>query len=243
MTTRGKLRTLIVALLGGAALPVLPSYGQIVVREPSTKGSINVEVHNKKQLAKGFALSVRPDLSQLEGAALEAELGRLKLKTTSGMPLVSLSADKEHGLIVGTTHEKAKVEISLVKRTEKGTELVVGAKDAEGSFKVLTPEHVGVLTLKGSHLGFSMQRFEQAVSHHAYFVLLIDRSGSMKSVMGAVREAATSFMSGLPKNARCKVISFNHAFSHHSSGFDACDPKRHHIDKIAAGGGTISIRP
>ena len=230
-------------LLTTMSLAAWPSLAQIVVREPASKGSINIEAHNKEQLAKGFSFSMRPDLSQLEGAALEEQLSRLKLKSKSGTPLMSFSVDKAHEMIVGTTVDKAKVAINLIRNTDKGTELIIGARDADGTFRALSSEQVGVFTLKGSHLGFSMQRFEHATGHHAYFVILVDRSGSMKSVMAAVRDAARSFMAALPKNARCRVISFNHAFIHHSSGFDACNPKQHHIDQITAGGGTDIYTP
>jgi hypothetical protein len=210
----------------------------ITVRAPATTGEIDISAHNEHQFKQGFGFSVRSDLRQLEGSKLLDEIGRLGLRTRSGERLHGFVVDRQHGLIVGTSAARTQLEISLIKKGANGSELLVSGRDEQGNFTTLRAEQVGVFDFKGSHLGFELQRFADVKEQRAYFLVLLDRSGSMSTVMQAVKQAASSFMGSLPSNAYCRVLSFSDRLTQHTPGFVPCANASKELGSIKAGGGT-----
>jgi len=227
----------VMALVFCAVLAFIVGDGraEITISVPRTKGEIDVGVHNRKQFKDGFGFSVRMDLNQLEGEKLLEEIKRLGLKTKSGELVKSFAVDKQRGLIIATT-VPGTAELSLVRKESK--ELFLSARDEKGSFITLQPEQIGVFNFNGSHIGFEFKRFSELKDQRAYFVLLLDRSGSMSSVIGAVKQAASSFMMSLPANAYCRVLSFSHDLMQHTRNFMPCAQAAKELGSIKAGGGT-----
>lgn len=239
--TRNDLLTIVVmglVFIGVFSFITTTGRGEISIRTPATTGHIDIAAHNERQFKQGFGFSISADLNQLEGAKLHNEIERLNLKTKAGDALQGFVVDKHRGLIVGTSVAGATLDLSLASKGASGTELVVSARDQQGKFLALAAEQIGVLDFKGAHLGFDFQRFSEVRDRRAYFVVLLDRSGSMYSVMGTVKQAAASFMNSLPGNAYCRVLSFNHELMQHTRSFVPCTQASNELSAIKASGGT-----
>lgn len=232
----------VVATSAFALFDSAQAHSELKIYEPTTTGAFDVAEHNRKQIAR-LGFEVRQSLSALEGSALEQELKRLQLTTTGGAQLHAFAVDKGRGLVIGTTAQSTTLSINATTATDRGTDLVISARSEDGSFQALGPGQIGVFSFEGSHVGFEMEQFSQAEQRRAYFAILLDRSGSMKSVIKSVQEAATEFMQTLPANARCRVISFNTSLKQHSQDFEQCAPKHHRLTRLTAKGGTNLQRP
>ena len=214
-----------------------PARAQIAIKSPTTTGEIDIGKHNEDQFKAGFTFAIRPDLSQLDGDRLLEEVRRFNLKTRTGEELRSFTIDKTKGLIVASTHPGS-LQITLIRKGTRGTELIVSARDKDGRAIILQPDQIGVFDLKGTHVGFNFQRFVEAKDQRAHFMVLIDRSGSMASVMKTVSQSAIDFMKALPANSHCRVLSFNHELTQHGRGFQPCKEAASQLGTLRASGGT-----
>ena len=75
------------------------------------------------------------------------------------------------------------------------------------------------------------------------FTLLLDRSGSMASVISDVQQSANEFLNGLPPTAECAVASFNGGYDYHNDIYQSCNSGNFRLDTLIAEGGTDLYQP
>ena len=210
MTRRRFLRG---ALMSGTYL--LPGVGlacaiEIVPRvDPESSAEISVRsIHNFEQ---EITLKLRTDPSRVSPKRLAELVRKIDMRDGQGVVIQSgIDIDTVHDLVLGFSGGTAEI----VKVTTAGRDLqVIGLfKDAQGQLIQPPASQIGAYTTGGERLCFAYQTIEMAAAPMT-FALWIDRSGSMKDVMGAVKETARHFIHLLPNHARCSVGSFNDRWS------------------------------
>jgi len=215
---------------------------EIIIRQPETIGHFDVQKHNEAQFKSGFPFRVKPKVSQLGDVELRRHIDSLNLSTLGGIRIEALDIDKGNNIVVGTTIPNASIAINIVEKSKKGRDIVVSVRNSSGSFSKVEKNQVGVFDLEGKPLNFELLRISESTIE-VYFEVLLDRSGSMSSYIKDVVAAASEFMDLLPKNAKCRVTSFNHNFTSHSKGYAPCKADVHGLKGMEAGGGTLIYEP
>ena len=212
----------------------------LTIEQPSTTGKLSISEHNESQFKNGFSLKMKPVVSGMLDEELRSHIRSLDLQTIGGFEIKAFDLSKANNLVIGTSEDNTSVEISIVNETDG--EVLVVFRDKEGRFKKASINNIGVFSIEGEKIGFIRKPLSKA-STHAYFNILLDRSGSMSSVIGDVGKIASEFMDALPENARCRVTSFNEKAKNHTSNYTACKASLHGLDGMKAGGGTNIFDP
>ena len=244
--TSSQASTFVVLILAGAMLAfggMAPASAQITLVLPQTTGGVDVVAHNAQQYKSAFRIGLSVDPTGMADGELRRAVDALPLKAPNGLPIEARDVTAQHGIVVGVTDPAIQPTINMV-RTENGrTEMVVGFRDGEGRFVVPANTEIGTFTLEGlpvAHLATPIAKSDVSV----FVDLLLDRSGSMKSVIGDVKRAASEFMMLLPGDQSvCRVTSFNQGYRRHTRAFEPCVPGLHGVGQISAGGGTDIYRP
>lgn len=220
------------------------SLAEFAVVEPPGTGSFSIADWNDRQLRQGFGFRVDVDKTQLDDRELRDHLAAMGLNTSSGDRVRSLAFSREHNIFIGTSIDNNAVGINLVQVSEDTTQFVVQVRDQEtGQFRISNPEDLAVLTLDGDPLPFTIRSIEEVPSIRISLALLIDRSGSMRGSLDEAVTAIQEFADLLPANAECLLLSFNHTYTDHGSGFVDCRKAVRMLSNLEPGGGTDIFSP
>jgi Mg-chelatase subunit ChlD len=166
----------------------------------------------------------------------------------------------EHDLVVASS--VGSVEIMAVHKGQQGLVVTALVRDASGNVIDPPDGSLAIYRTGGERLCFT----EEVINNHEVtrqaavdengharvpmsFVLLLDRSGSMKPHINEVQRAAHGFLDALPENAVCSVGAFSDtsASFEPSDGFGfrrECRAGAFTLDGLEdAGGGTNLYRP
>ena len=210
---------------------------------PASTGSFDVAAFNEHQFAQGFGFAVSTNVQHLRTDEVRDYINTLPFVTSGGYEVHSFDFSKGHNLAVGTSIADGEIQIVNARDRADEAQMVVAVRSGDGSFLPLSEPNVGVIDLQGATRPFTLSSFDEAASAQARFDLLLDRSGSMTGSIEKVREAARTFLTELPENARCRLTSFNHTFTRPQSGYRPCGEILSELDRIEADGGTDIYTP
>lgn len=194
------------ALLSTAALPALAEITLVPQTRAPEMG--HVALKSLAEFEAGVSIRLRIDPRTLSKQELKAIVEAIDMRSGDGVAITrGVAIDAEHDIAIGWSGGTA--EITALKQTPAGLIVVGSFRDEHGQFVVPPVGSVAAYSLDGRKLCFEQQTIAQAPDVLPMrFSLLIDRSGSMSSVMDGVRRAASTFLETLPESATCSVISF-----------------------------------
>lgn len=228
---------------------------------PRVDASARAELALKRLLEFGQSVSLRvridpaliPTPRVLEMVASIAMVDGAGIAIRGGYDI-----DVAHDLVLGFSGGTA--QINAVRQSAEGLVVTALVRDAAGNF-VTPPAHsLALYTTGGERLCFDegeitlrtessvpLQSGQDASAVPMSFLILLDRSGSMGSVMEEVKSAALGFIDDLPGGATCAVGAFaNEGGSYDESeglGVNECRASNFSLHGVHAGGGTDLFSP
>lgn len=220
-----------------------PASAEILIQKPTTTGTVSFAERNDQQFRTGFRIGLDIDPGRMDRELVRKSVDSLPLTLPDGQTLRARDFSTEHRVIVGTVLPGVTPNINRVDANGGATELLVGFRDRDGNFVKPEERNIGAFTLDGIPVPHQVTPFDRS-RRKVYVDLLLDRSGSMKDLIGDVKRAAAEFMVLLPKDqALCRVTSFNQDHHRHTRDFQPCIPIFHGVGSIPAGGGTDIYDP
>ncbi|MEM1149929.1 MAG: vWA domain-containing protein [Pseudomonadota bacterium] len=227
------------AVFLGAALVAAPTPTPALGIKPAIDRSEEVQI--KIRRAYDFEQEIRLTVkSGLQHMSPDERIEVLRaLQSVEG---VTLNLNDDHAIDVPNNlilgHAGGGAEIVSVEND--GAALLVTALLRDRQGKIVKPDvsTIGAYTTAGQQLCVSGA---PATLAPRQFVLLIDRSGSMASVISDVRAAAHHFINALPNDAQCRVGAFDDdwSFAARDGGGDGqCQPQNFDLSAIEVGGMT-----
>lgn len=225
-----------IALTGGAIA------GDISIISRSDAPPVKITIKSKYDFERGISLKIRTDPALIPSDELIAVVGALDLFDANGVAITSgYDIDPKHDLVIGFSGGSA--DIIKAHKTAKGVQIVASFKDTAGNFVVPPVSNLAVYDIGGKKLCFDYEDVEIAAPP-MLFALLLDRSGSMETVIGDVTRTARRFLGLLPDSAQCMVGSFSDDYTDHGYGqLQPCQSRYFDLRGIMALGGTDLYTP
>lgn len=180
-----------------------PAQGQITITpeyDPATP--LTRAIQSAEEFRAKLNIGVYEDPRIVSPQRLREILAELDLRTRLGRRVVNIAIDPHTGYFVGIDEGS----ISYVGNLPDGS-IIVSARGATGAFTRPSADHLVWARPDGTQLCFDAVDVGQSKAGMRV-TLLIDRSGSMTSVMGQVIETTRRFLQELPPNAICTLVSF-----------------------------------
>lgn len=222
---------------------ILEIYPQV---DPSITADLMVE--QLRDFAQSMTLEVRRDPARIPSDALIAMVAGLAMEDGGGIAVTrGYDIDAQVDLVLGTSQGSAQI-IFADPLGADGLEVVAVFRDEAGQVMIPPASSISAYRTDGERLCLAedAQELEHAPALPMSFVLLLDASGSMGSVMDDLRHAANGFLTDLPDSAQCYVGAFASEpnFSRRSGlGEASCHPRNFHLDGLTADGGTNLYDP
>lgn len=218
-----------------------------IVPQVQKDARIDLHVQRMHDFEASVRLNVRTDPALVPSARVIELVERIGMVDEAGIDIVrGYDIDIQNDIVVGWSGGTA--EIIQTTKTPTGFDVAALFKDHQG--RIVTPPQgsVGSYTTGGIRYCFDQETVEEAIHTPMpmSFVLLIDDSGSMKSVTGDVRRAARDFIDTLPNTAQCTVAAFSDDWtSERGKGFgtNTCRAKHFSMSGLKAHGGTDLYAP
>ena len=209
-----------------------------IINDPTT-GKFDISRHNEYHFKNRFNL-IQKKYNILKESELKKHIEELELR--KGNKLVKKKVYiPEVGVIVGITRGNFSINVNLIKKSKSSNTIFISFRDQNGNFVTLPKEQIGIFTIEGLEVPYSLRNFSQ-VDTEVYFAILLDKSGSMADVIDQVRSSAEHFMKTLPASAKCKIISFNEKYNIHNN-YTRCNTSYKLLNTIRAGGKTDIYTP
>ena len=190
---------------------------------------------------QSISLKVRTDPKLLPSDVLIRTVSNIGMTDARGIRITSgFDIDLENDLVVAFSGGTS--EIIRTSQTPNGLQIITSFKDSNGNFVSPPADSLAVYTIGGDKLCFDYKEITSAAPKMA-FTLLLDRSGSMASVIGDVQRSANDFLKGLPSTAECAVASFNSGYTYHNNVYQNCNTGDFKLAGLAAQGGTDLYNP
>ena len=200
-----------------------------------------ITLHSAYDFKREVSLKVNPDPAFMPADILLKTLSRFELFDARGARITSgFDIDPTSKVVIGFSGGSS--EIIKASQSASGITLLASFKDASGNFISPPQDQVAVYNSQGQKLCFDYKSISQT-QQKMRFVLLLDRSASMWSVMDDVKASANLFLKSLPPSAGCAVASFNHGFTYHNKHFQSCNLGDFKLDGMVAEGGTDLLVP
>ncbi len=178
---------------------------------------------NLNQLAKAVntgSLPVTPETEKDLLSACEA-VAEMRAALMQALSIrQGYSIDVAHDLVIGFSGGTA--EITSIQASDQGIVVLALMRDAHGNIITPPADSLAVYTTDGERLCFEEEQITIATTTTQpmgsapvgatalpmTFAILLDRSGSMSSVMDEVKHSAHRFIDALPSGATCAVGAF-----------------------------------
>ncbi|MEO9634765.1 MAG: vWA domain-containing protein [Paracoccaceae bacterium] len=210
---------------------------------PQVEKAPTVQFDLKRMLdfSASVTLNVRTDPSLVPSARVLEMVKSIDIKDGLGISIKrGYAIDAQHDLVIGWSG--GTTEITRVQKTPSGLVVAGLFKDHQRRIVVPPRERLAAYTTAGKALCFERTIIEvEPKTFPMTFVILLDRSGSMSTVMGDVRKSALSFIDNLPDTATCSVGAFADTTSFDETeglGTKLCQPSNFDLEKMAIGGST-----
>lgn len=231
------------AILAMAGIVGAVNAGSTFTIVPRVTGTavLDLELRRMEDFEADVSLRVRTDPRLVPNDRVIELVEAIGMVDGAGMRIVSgYAVDVDNDLVIGWSGGTA--EIVKVRKSSEGLEVIGLFKDGAG--RIITPPEgsLAAYTIDGERLCFEYAVVEEAiVPPPMSFVLLLDRSGSMSSVMSAVRVAAQRFIDALPSSASCLVGAFDSGWSFREEegfGLNQCEARHFPMNGLRANGST-----
>ena len=190
---------------------------------------------------QSISLKVRTDPKLLPSDVLIQTVSNIGMTDARGVRITSgFDIDLENDLVVAFSGGTS--EIVRTSQTPNGLQIITSFKDSNGNFVSPPANSLALYTIGGDKLCFDYKEITSAAPKMG-FTLLLDRSGSMASVIDDVRRSANEFLNGLPSTAECAVASFNSGYNYHNNVYQNCNTGNFKLSGLAAQGGTELYNP
>ncbi|MEW8693317.1 MAG: vWA domain-containing protein [Candidatus Thiodiazotropha endolucinida] len=200
-----------------------------------------IVLRSRYDFEKSISLKVRTDPRLLPSDVLIKTVSEIGMTDANGVRIVSgFDIDVKNDLVVAFSGGSS--EIIRTTRTPQGLQIITSFKDKGGNFVSPPVDSLALYSIGGKKLCFDYKEITSAAPKMA-FTLLLDRSGSMSSVLSDVQRSADEFLNGLPSTAECAVASFNSGYEYHNEIYQNCNTGDFKLDSISAGGGTDLYNP
>ncbi|MEM9146745.1 MAG: VWA domain-containing protein [Pseudomonadota bacterium] len=219
-----------------------------IVPQVDTSLEADLMVERLRQFASDVSLRVRRDPSRIPSAALVELVSNIAMVDGNGVAVSrGYDIDAQVDLVLGYSGGSAQI-LSVQGVADKGLEVVAVFRDQSGRVMIPPPNSVSAYRTDGERLCLREEgeAFEQAPLPPMSFAILLDTSGSMRSVMDDLRLAAHGFLNDLPDTAQCYVGAFNEDanFSRGDGlGEAVCSPRNFSLSRLQAAGGTNLYDP
>jgi hypothetical protein len=193
-----------------------------------------------RDFERTISLRLRTDRSRVSGDRLADIVAGIDLRDERGRKITDgYDVDVANDLVVGFSGGTAEI----VKTRETPAGLVVSNlfKNERGEIVQPDKEAIATYTIAGERLCSEQQAAEAAApAIPMTFAILLDRSGSMESVIDDVRAAALGFIDDLPNTATCAVGAFSSSWSFREEGLGVrkCVAGNFDLSGLRAGGKT-----
>ena len=200
-----------------------------------------ITLRSRFDFEQSISLKVRTDPKLLPSDVLIRTVSNIGMTDARGIRITSgFDIDLDNDLVVAFSGGTS--EIIRTQQTPNGLQIITSFKDSNGNFVSPPADSLAVYTIDGRKLCFDYKTVTSAAPKMA-FTLLLDRSGSMASVVSDVQQSANEFLKGLPPTAECAVASFNSGYSYHNNVYQNCNAGDFKLDSLVAEGGTDLYRP
>lgn len=226
---------------GMIALCTLPALAiaqepMITISASSDQAQPLIIVRSKYDFEKVISLKMKTDPSLGASDVLIRAISKFGMVDARGITITSgFDVDVVNDLVVAFSGGTS--EIIRTARLPNGFQVVGSFKDRSGNFVSPPMGSLAVYNTSGEKLCFDYETAAQANPKMA-FTLLLDRSGSMYSVIDDVKASAKDFLNALPPESLCSVASFNSETRYHNQRFQSCNSGNFQIDSMEADGGT-----
>lgn len=206
-------------------------------RDNTLKVEIDLSGDGRRELKN--MIPVFGDLARYSGSQI-VELER-KLEGTEilGVAMQTVKAFKGENIVFMSNA----ADVTFLK--SDGGKYVVVAYDENGNVMKNPTIFIGQSNGNVSCATTSGLRLAKHSPVQARFQVLMDVSGSMKDSMGDVIAASLNFINGVPRNAYCRVVTYNSSYSvvdadNGFGGWKLCEAKNWNLSRLKASGGTDS---
>jgi len=198
-------------------------------------------ISSKYDFEKEISLKVRPDPRFIPSDVLIKTISEMGMHDAKGISITSgFDIDLENDLVLAFSGGSS--EIIKANQNVHGLSVTASFKDRQGSFVSPPIDSLALYTTGGDRLAFEYTKVTKAPPKMA-FILLLDRSGSMKDVIEDVQTSAQDFLKILPDSAKCAVASFNGTSTYHNDYYQSCNKGDFHLNSLKAGGSTDLYTP
>lgn len=189
------------------------AHGQIkLIPEYDAETKLSRPIETLDDFRSRLTIGVYEDPRLANPQRLREIIAELDLRTPLGQPVTNLVIHPDTGDFVGVDSGS----IEFVGTLPDGS-IVISARDPAGRFTKADKNQLAWVQPNGVPVAFDLVDVGQS-NVKMSFTLLLDRSGSMANVMDKVLVTTRHFLSKLPANAECTVISFAEEWVNHTPG-------------------------
>ena len=200
-----------------------------------------VIIRSHYDFEKKISLKLRPDPRYLPSDVLIKTMSQMGMRDANGIKITSgFDIDVENDVVLAFSGGTS--EIIKAQQNQKGLRIAASFKDRSGNFVSPPADSLALYNTGGDRLAFEYTKVTKAPPKMA-FVLLLDRSGSMASVIDNVGSSAKEFLKILPATSECAVASFNGSYNYHNQYYQSCNNGDFKLDSLTAKGGTDLYSP
>lgn len=223
------------------SLPAMAQEPTIMINARSDQTQPVIILRSPYDFEKAISLKMQTDPALSASDVLIRAISKFGMVDAHGITITAgFDVDVVNNLVVAFSGGSA--EIIRAARTSNGFQVIGSFKDRNGNFVSPPMGSLAVYTTGGEKLCFDYEVATQELSKMV-FMLLVDRSGSMVSVMDDVKDSAAEFLKSLPPTAMCAVSSFSDGFTYHNERYENCNSGNFKLGDLAAGGGTDLYTP
>lgn len=216
---------------------IASAHGQIKLNpefNPETKLTRPIETLD--DFRSRFTIGVYEDPRLASPQRVREFIERLDLRTPLGRKVTDVVIHPDTGAFVGVDNGS----IQFTGTLPDGS-IIISTRDPGGQFTKADKDRLAWARPDGKPVCFDLVDVAQSDVKMS-FTLLLDRSGSMANVMDEVLATTRHFLSLLPGNAQCSVVSFAGSWTNHTpGGSQQCNAVR--ISGIRSGGSTDIFSP
>lgn len=230
-----------------ALLTILAAFNVFAAQEPEIifKGSAHktaptVILRSLYDFEQSLSLKVKTNPLLNADEVLIRRIEQFNMLDARGVRIHGhLDIDAANNIVIGFSGGSA--EIIASRATQNGVQITGSFKAKDGSFISPPLDQIVAYDLNGNKL-CAFENLQQQTTKPMHFVLMLDRSWSMKKVITDVKQSAQDFLNLLPQGALCGVAQFGDDWSYSHRDFLACSNTDFGIEEIKLSG-TTDIYP